>query len=75
MLKIREYGYEDAYLYLSSCDNYSHVRKNELTIVPLTGEVRDYTEGLCSICIKSNTCVFAGAEGGIWRCIDYTENE
>ena len=27
--------------------------------------------GLCSNCENRHTCVFAGREGGIWRCEEY----
>ncbi len=73
MLKISEYIYEDIYLYLPFCG--SHSGTEEHTIISVYNKARDYTGGLCSNCIKNKTCVFAGAEGGIWRCSDYTENE
>ena len=75
MLKISEYSCDNKYLYLSSCGNHSYVMTEENTIIFPHNKVRDYTGGLCSNCIKSNTCAFAGAEGGIWRCSDYIENE
>ncbi|MEQ8224127.1 MAG: hypothetical protein ABRQ37_17550, partial [Candidatus Eremiobacterota bacterium] len=61
MLKIREYSFDNKYLYISSCGNHSYVTTEEHNIIPAHNKVRDYTGGLCFNCIKSNTCAFAGA--------------
>ncbi|MEQ8187143.1 MAG: hypothetical protein ABRQ39_04170 [Candidatus Eremiobacterota bacterium] len=74
MLKSRDYSYDNKCLYLTSCDlcNPGITEENNLIV---HNNVRDYTEGLCAHCVKTGTCAIARAEGGIWRCSDYIENE
>ena len=75
MLKSRDYSFDNKCLYLTSCSTYSHVRTEEDNVISVKNEIRDYTEGLCANCIKSNACAVTRVEGGIWRCSDYIEND